>query len=149
MSHARNPPLGLGGGSESITLEEDDSLDAELDDLAALGAYARAAKVARATNGGSPTTPRGVLPGASSFRKRGAEKVVVASAGPGGDPAMLNVRGLGGGGRRRGVYQGFGGGCSGKGRAPAAVARRRRGEQTAADARRPIHSRGYDEHSRE
>jgi len=99
MSHARKPPLGLGGGSESITLEEDDSLDAELDDLAALGAYARAAKVARATNGGSPTTTRGgVLPGASSFRKRGAEKVVVASAGPGGDPAMLNVRGLGGGG---------------------------------------------------
>jgi minichromosome maintenance protein 10 len=96
MSHARTPPLG--GGSESITLEEDDSLDAELDDLAALGAYARAAKVARATNGGSPTTTRGVLPGASSFRKRGAEKVVVASAGPGGDPAMLNVRGLGGGG---------------------------------------------------
>jgi hypothetical protein len=95
MSHARTPPLG--GGSESITLEEDDSLDAELDDLAALGAYARAAKVARATNGGSPTTTRGVLPGASSFRKRGAEKVVVASAGPGGDPAMLNVRGLGGG----------------------------------------------------
>ena len=69
MSHARTPPLGLGGGSESITLEEDDSLDAELDDLAALGAYARAAKVARATNGGSHTTPRGVLPGASSFRK--------------------------------------------------------------------------------